>query len=133
MVKYALRRLRHMVPVLLGLTLVIFFMLHLVPGDPAVIMLGNRATEESIERLRRSLGLDQPLAIQYLLFLRNLATGNLGDSLTYRQPVTSLVLDHLPTTLLLALFATLIAMAITLPLAALAAFRRDQLADQAVR
>ncbi len=131
--RYILRRLIHMVPVVFGLTLVIFFMIHLVPGDPAAIMLGQRATVENVARLRHSLGLDRPLALQYLLFLKNLGKGNMGDSLIYRQPVLGLVLHHLPTTLLLSVYTMVLAIVITVPLATVAALKRDRAADQAVR
>jgi len=122
-----------MVPVVFGLTLVIFFMIHLVPGDPAAIMLGQRATVENVARLRHSLGLDRPLALQYLLFLKNLGKGDMGDSLIYRQPVLGLVLHHLPTTLLLSVYTMVLAVIFTVPLATVAALKRDRVADQAVR
>jgi peptide/nickel transport system permease protein len=77
-------------------------LLRLIPGDPAVIMLDNRATAENVARLRHQLGLDRPLSVQYLLFLRNVVTGQLGDSLVYRSAVLPIILGHLPVTLFLA-------------------------------
>ena len=133
MSRFVLRRLIQMVPVVFGLTAVIFFMIHLVPGDPAAIMLGTRATPENVAQLRRNLGLDEPLLVQYMFFLRNLATGSLGDSIFYREPVLDLILDHLPTTLMLATSTIILAVIITVPLATLAALHRDRLADQVVR
>ena len=75
------RRLLQLVPVAIGITIVVFFMLRLIPGDPVRIMLGSRATPEAIASLERSLGLDKPIWEQYVYFVRNLAQGNLGVSL----------------------------------------------------
>jgi peptide/nickel transport system permease protein len=127
------RRLLQLVPVAFGVTVVVFLMLRLIPGDPVRIMLGSRATPESIAALERNLGLDKPLWEQYLVFLGNLTRGDLGTSLLYRQPVRELVLERLPATLSLVAYSALLAVAITLPLAILAARRQDRPADQAVR
>ncbi len=122
-----------MIPILFGLTLVIFLMLHLVPGDPAVIMLGNKATDENVERLRENLGLDKPLPLQYVTYLTNLAQGDLGESFVYRQEVRGIVLERIPVTLLLTTYAAILALFITIPLATIGAYRRDRPADHAVR
>jgi peptide/nickel transport system permease protein len=131
--RYLIRRLIQMLPILFGLTVVIFLMLRLVPGDPAVIMLGNKATPENVARLRESLGLNKPIYVQYWIFLHNVASGNLGESLLYRQPVGELVIERLPPTLFLTLYATVLAIAITLPLATIAALTKDRLPDQLIR
>jgi len=89
--RYLARRLLLLLPVALGITIVTFFLLRLIPGDPAVIMLDNRATAENVARLRHQLGLDRPLSVQYLLFLRNIVTGQLGDSLVYRSAVLPII------------------------------------------
>ena len=115
-----------MIPILFGLTLVIFLMLHLVPGDPAVIMLGNKATDENVERLRENLGLDKPLPLQYVTYLTNLAQGDLGESFVYRQEVRGIVLERIPVTLLLTTYAAILALFITIPLATIGAYRRDR-------
>lgn len=130
---YVLRRLVHLLPVLFGITLVVFFMIHLVPGDPARTLLGTRATEEGVAALRASLGLDQPLWSQYLDFLGRLVRGDLGDSLFYNADVNSLVFERLPATLWLLVAATVLSLLISVPLAVLAASRRGGIADQAVR
>ena len=127
------RRLLQLVPVAIGITIVVFLMLRLIPGDPVRIMLGSRATPEAIESLQRSLGLDKPLWQQYLLFMRNLVQGDLGVSLLYRQPVRELVLERLPATLSLVIYAAVLAVLITLPLAILAARRKDTGTDQVIR
>ncbi len=127
------RRLLQLVPVVIGITIVVFLMLRLIPGDPVKIILGSRATPESIASLERSLGLDKPLWQQYLYFMRNLAQGDLGQSLLYRQPVRGLVLERLPATLWLVAYSAVLAVIITVPLAILAARNRDRATDQAIR
>jgi peptide/nickel transport system permease protein len=81
------RRFVQMIPVLLGISLITFFMIHLIPGDPARNMLGPRATPERVAELRQALGLDEPLWSQYRRFLTGLVRGDLGTSLYYRQAV----------------------------------------------
>jgi len=127
------RRLLQLVPVVIGITIVVFLMLRLIPGDPVKIILGSRATPESIASLERSLGLDKPLWQQYLYFMRNLAQGDLGQSLLYRQPVRELVLERLPATLWLVAYGAVLAVIITVPLAILAARNRNRVTDQAIR
>lgn len=127
------RRILQLVPVAIGITIVVFFMLRLIPGDPVRIMLGSRATPEAIESLQRNLGLDKPIWEQYLLFVRNLLRGDLGTSLLYRQPVNELVLERLPATLSLVVYSAVLAVAITLPLAVLSARRKDTPVDQVIR
>lgn len=127
------RRLLQLIPVAIGITIVVFLMLRLIPGDPVRIMLGSRATPEAIASLQRNLGLDKPLWEQYLIFLGNLTRGDLGTSLLYRQPVRELVLERLPPTLWLVAYSAVLAVLITVPLAIWAARHKDRAADQAVR
>ena len=101
MTGYILRRLAYMVPVLFLITLFIFFLVRLVPGDPAAIMLGTRASEENMAKLRAHLQLDEPYWVQYGVFMRNLASGDLGDSIRQRRPVTDILAERLPPTLFL--------------------------------
>ncbi len=122
-----------MVPVLFGISLVVFLMLHLIPGDPALMMLGTKATPEAVARLHATLGLDQPLPVQYLSFLLNLLRGNLGDSYFYNQPVLPLILNRLPPTLFLVAYSALLLAIISVPLAILTALKRDSWIDQLVR
>jgi len=131
--RYLVRRLLLLMPVALGITIVTFFLLRLIPGDPAVIMLDNRATAENVARLRHSLGLDRPLFVQYLLFLKNIATGRLGESLIYRTQVLPIILGRLPVTLFLAVYSTVLAALVAVPLGAWAALRKGRASDQAIR
>jgi peptide/nickel transport system permease protein len=130
---YAARRLLQMIPIALGVTLLVFFLIHLVPGDPARTMLGTRATPERIALLHEEWGLDKPLPVQYWRFLERLVQGDLGSSLFYSVPAGRLVLERLPVTLWLIALGTLFAVVIAVPLAVLAARRRDRLTDHVVR
>jgi peptide/nickel transport system permease protein len=122
-----------MVPVALGVTILVFLMIHLVPGDPARTMLGIRATDKNVAVLHHRWGLDQPLPAQYLLFMGRLLHGDLGDSLFYRVPTTVLIQGRLSATLLLLLYAVILSVLIAVPLATLAATNKDRLVDHVVR
>ncbi len=126
-------RLLQSVPVVFGVTLLVFFMAHLLPGDPALAILGDKATEARIEALRTQMGLDKPLIVQYGIFLGQLVQGNLGTSLSYQLPVSELVLEAVPVTLSLVFFALVLSLLIGIPLSGLAATRPNGPADLAVR
>ena len=128
-----LRRLVQMIPVLFGITLVVFALLQLIPGDPATTMLGMQARPESIAALRQELGLDRPLWEQYLRYVSNVLTLDLGDSLKYRVSVASLLGERLEVSLVLIVYSTLLMIAISLPLGIVSALRRDGLFDQVTR
>jgi len=130
---YILRRLVQAIPVLFGVTLLVFFMIHLVPGDPARTMLGVHATPKRVAVLRHEWGLDRSLPEQYWLYLKRVLHGNLGTSLFYRVSTASLVTGRLPVTLWLIGYGTVLSILIALPLATLAATRKDRTADHAVR
>jgi peptide/nickel transport system permease protein len=130
---YILRRLLQAIPVVIGVTVICFFMIHLVPGDPARTMLGVHATPKKVAILHHEWGLDRSLPAQYELFMERLAHGNLGQSLFYGVSARSLIVDRLPVTLWLIAYSTLLAILIAIPLAVLAASRKDAVRDQAVR
>ena len=130
---YTARRLLQTIPIAFGVTLLVFFLIHLVPGDPARTMLGTRATPEGIARLHREWGLDQPLPVQYWKFLERVVQGDLGSSLFYGVPAGRLVIDRLPVTLWLIGFGTLLAVAIAVPLATIAAAKRNGPVDHTIR
>jgi peptide/nickel transport system permease protein len=115
---------------LLGVSLVVFFMVRAIPGDPAQILLGQTATPEAVRETRTRLGLDEPIIVQYLLFLRDAATGDLGDSIVSGQPVTTTLLEKFPATLELALAALLFAVVIGVPIGVIAAVRQYSLLDR---
>lgn len=130
---YALRRLLQAVPTLIGITVLVFFMIHLVPGDPARAMLGPKATPSLLAELHHKWGLDRPLWNQYVLFVRRLAHGSLGQSFVYHAPATTLILQRLGATLFLIGLGTLFTVIVTIPLAIFAALNRDRFVDQVVR
>jgi peptide/nickel transport system permease protein len=132
-VLYIGRRLVAAVPVLLGTTVIVFFMIHLVPGDPAVTLLGTHATPTAVAALHAQLGLDQPVWHQYLTFLGGLVKGNLGHSFFYQSSVTSLILARVGATLWLIIAGTVFAVLISVPLAVWAASRRGRVADHVIR
>src|SRR4051794_10762313 len=131
--QYVFRRLAQMVPVLIGVTVVVFLLIHMVPGDPAQTMLGVHARPEALAALRSELGLDRPLWQQYLHYLSNLAHLNLGDSLKFKVSVTSLLQDRLMVSLALIAYATVLTALFSLPLGILSAMRKDGPIDLVVR
>jgi len=130
---YVGRRLLQAVPVMLGVTILVFFLIHLVPGDPARTILGNQATEQRVTLLRHEWGLDRPLPVQYEKFMNRLVHGDLGSSLFYGVGAGRLVLERLPVTLWLICFGALLSVLIAVPLAILAAIHRDRIPDHAIR
>ncbi len=129
MMKYLLSRILLFLPAFLGAVTLIFFLIHLIPGDPVEVMLGETASPADKEILRQELGLDQPLLAQYLRFLSGLASGDLGDSLSQQGRVMDLILRRLPATLELTLAAMGIALMIALPLGIVAAVKRQTWMD----
>jgi peptide/nickel transport system permease protein len=130
---YVTRRLLQLVPIAFGVSVLVFFLIHLVPGDPARTMLGTHATPQRVALLHHEWGLDKPLPVQYWRFLERTVRGDLGSSLFYSVPAGRLVLERLPPTLWLIGLGTLFAVLISVPLAALAATKRDRAADHVVR
>jgi peptide/nickel transport system permease protein len=126
-------RLLQMIPVVLGVTIISFFILRLIPGDPAVVMLGTHYTAARAAQLRENLGLNKPIWEQYYLFMKHLFQGNLGVSVYYRLPVSKLIEQRLPVTLWLVGYSTVIAILISIPLATVSALRKDKAVDQGVR
>jgi len=130
---YVARRLIQIVPIVLGVTVLVFFLINIVPGDPARTILGNHAPPHKVALLHREWGLDKPLPVQYWRFLKRMVRGDLGSSLFYSVPAGRLVVQRLPPTLWLIGLGTLFSVLIAVPLAALAATKRDRLPDQIVR
>lgn len=126
---YVLRRLLGLVPVLFGITLLVFLFLQLIPGDPAQAILGERGTPEQLAALREKLGLNKPLYVQYLTFVKNILTGDLGTSAVSTIPVAEELKRRWPATFELALAATLVAVIFGIPVGILAAVRKNSLLD----
>ena len=130
MKRYLHQRLLLLLPTLFGALTLVFVLVHLIPGDPVEVMLGETATAADKEELRRSLGFDQPLSKQYGSFFIKLAAGDLGHSLYEQASVAEIISARLPATLELALGAMIVAILISFPLGALAAVRRGRCADR---
>lgn len=129
MTSLLLRRLAALVPVALGVATLTFAMIHLVPGDPVVAMLGENAQPADIAGMRHELGLDRPLWRQYLTFLGGLAVGDLGESISMHEPVARVIADRYPATLELAAAGLLVAILLAFPLGLLAGANPGSAAD----
>lgn len=133
MIRYLAGRLVQLIPVLVGVSMVVFLLVRLIPGDPAIAILGSRATPELVARVRDQLGLDLPIWQQYLNFLGSALRGDFGVSFFYQSDVSALTIERVPITLFLISYASFIALAIAMPFATLAALRRGRLTDQVIR
>lgn len=132
MTAYILRRLVALVPVLILSGIAIFLLMRFIPGDPALMLVGTEATPEQIETLRALLGLNRPIHEQFVQWASHLLRGDLGISIIQRRPVVDILMERFPLTLLLALLATLISLAIGIPSGIIAAIKRNQLWDKLV-
>jgi peptide/nickel transport system permease protein len=133
MIRYAAGRVLAMVPVLFGVSIVVFLLIRLIPGNPAISILGERATPELVERVKNQLGLDLPIWRQYLHFLGNASRLDFGPSYFYKQEVSTLTLERIPVTLSLIAYAMVIGLIISVPFATWAAIRREGPADHFIR
>ncbi len=131
--QYALTRLLQIIPTFFVVMLLVFVMVRLLPGDPASAILGDRVTDEAIAQVNRRLGLDQPLPVQFGIFVRNLFQGDLGSSVNLRVPVLELIKQRMPVTLYLTVYAGVLAALLAVPLAVLAAFQRNTWVDGLIR
>jgi peptide/nickel transport system permease protein len=133
MIRYVAGRVLAMVPVLFGVSIVVFLLIRLIPGNPAVAILGERATPELVERVKNQLGLDLPIWRQYLHFLGNASRLDFGPSYFYKQEVSTLTLERIPITLTLVAYAMVIGLVIAVPFGTWAATRREGPVDHTVR
>ncbi len=129
MLSYIIKRVLGVIPVLLCVSMLVFGFLRLIPGDPAMVMLGERATPANIARVREQLGLNKPLYEQYLTFLNNALHGDLGRSVLRQEPVTQEILRRFPATIELALAALLFALVVGIPAGVISAVRRGSWFD----
>lgn len=130
MLRYALGRLLALLPVWLVVSLVVFLLVHLIPGDPARVMVGSQGTETEVQAMRERLGLNEPLAVQYLGWLGRALRGDLGESIFLGRSVTRAITERLETTLSLTLWATLFAVSIGLPVGVVSAIRFSRASDR---
>jgi peptide/nickel transport system permease protein len=127
------RRVLQVIATVLLVAVLMFILMHLLPGDPAQVMLGDRGSTAAIAQLHHDLGLDRSIPVQFWEFLNRIATLNLGESVTMRIPVTLLIADRLPITVLLTAMAAVLALLAAIPLAFLSALRQGGWADAAIR
>lgn len=120
-----------MIPTVMGAITLVFFLLHIIPGDPVEVMLGETARQADKEKLKEELGLNLPLHVQYGRFIMGVVQGDLGDSYFYRRPVTRVIAERIPATIELALAALLVAGLIAIPLGIVAALRENTVLDNA--
>lgn len=130
---YAGKRFLQVLPALFGISLVVFFLVHAIPGDPADVILGQRATDARVKAIHHLLGIDRSLPVQYFSFLNHLLHGSLGTSFYNNTSVTSLIAGRLSATLFLMFGGIILALLISLPLAILAASKEGAVRDQVVR
>ena len=133
LLSYVCRRLLQMIPVIIAVTILIFLLIRLIPGDPALTMLGETATKEQIEMYRIKIGYYEPIWKQYLIWVGDLLRFDLGDSLRMHVPVTEMIKAKMPVTLCLTAMIMFFVLIIGLPLGFLAGVKHDKIADQIIR
>ncbi|MCV4233840.1 ABC transporter permease [Virgibacillus sp. LDC1] len=129
MLAYITKRLLSLIPVLAVVTIAIFLIIHITPGDPAAAILGMEASQEEIQQLNQDLGLDRPMLEQYTSWVANVFKGDLGDSIFMNQPVSEAIAEHVTPTLSLAILAQVIAIILAIPFGIIAAYKRGSIAD----
>lgn len=133
LVRLIVRRLFFLIFVLFGLSLITFSLSHIVPGDPARLMAGPRASKSAVEKLREKYGLNDPLPVQYLNYVKGLTRGDLGTSFTTRRPVLDDLRRYLPATIELGVIAFILSTLVGIPLGVISSVRRDQVPDHVAR
>jgi peptide/nickel transport system permease protein len=131
MLRFVVRRLLLLVPILLGLSILVFLWIRALPGSPAIALLGERATPETIAQIERQYGLDRPVHVQYWKYVQNVARADFGDSIVSRRPVVEELKQKFPATIELALAAMIFSVAVGIPLGFLAAKKYGSLLDHA--
>ena len=133
MTLYVARRVLQLIPTLIFILIVVFVLVRLLPGDPVSAILGDRALDADVERINRELGLDRSLIVQFVTFVLAMAKGDMGNSITLKVSVVQLIAQRLPVTILLTVMAALISLILAVPLAFVAALRRDGPSDAVIR
>lgn len=133
LLQYILNRLILMIPTFLLVMIIIFLLVRLLPGDPAIAIAGDRASDADLAAIRERLGLNEPLLMQFWLFLTNTLKGDLGTSILMRAPVIDVIMNRLPTTVFLTVYAVILSLIIAGPLAFVAALNRGRWPDTAIR
>ena len=129
MYKYILKRILMMIPVIIGVSLLVFLVLKMTPGDPARIVAGSEADEATVEQIREELGLNKPVLIQYVDYMLGLLRGDMGTSYTNGKPVSEEIFSRMPTTFILAFAGVLVAILIGIPLGIISATKQYSILD----
>ena len=129
MARFIFRRILSSIPVLIGILIVTFALIHALPGDPCIAVLGERATEEICEAYMKHNGLDKPLPVQFGIYITNILQGDLGDSLRFHRPVVEILIERLPVTIELGLAALMFAIFVGIPLGIISAYRHKSKFD----
>src|SRR3954447_25353743 len=129
MIRFIIRRLLLSIPVLLGVVAVVFILTRVIPGDPCVAALGEKANPATCFQFRQHFGLNEPLPVQFVLYVGHLLQGDLGESIKTQQPVTEILVERMPTTIELTFYALLFAIVVGVPLGIISAYRRNSAAD----
>lgn len=132
MAKYLVKRIASLIPVLLIMSFVVFMLIHMIPGDPAKVILGDQATPEAVEALREKMGLNDPIIVQYGHWMMNVLSGNLGSSVFMKGSMTHIIGTHIIPTLQLTLYSMIIAIVIAIPLGMVAANKRRTSVDHGI-
>lgn len=132
MARYVIKRILSMIPSLILTSILVFLFVHMIPGDPAITMLGDTATEEQLEVLREEMGLNEPLTTQYLIWMAKVVRGNLGDSIFQNRPVMECIIESSETSLLLGVIAMVLILLISLPVGILSATKANTWVDQSI-
>ncbi|MNI22501.1 Glutathione transport system permease protein GsiC [compost metagenome] len=133
MLAYITKRLISLIPVLFVVTITIFLIIHIIPGDPAATIHGMEASQKEIEALNEQLGLDRPMLEQYISWVADLFKGDLGDSIFMHQPVAQAIAEHIGPTFSLAVLAQIIAIILAIPFGIIAAYKQDSVLDHSLR
>lgn len=129
MTQYTIRRILYSIPVLIGILVVTFVIARSIPGDPCKAMLGEKATAEVCARFNKEQGLDQPIPVQFWIYMNDIIRGDFGQSIRYSRPVTIILVERLPTTIELGFIALLISIIIGIPLGVISAVKRNSIID----
>ncbi len=132
MKKYVVKRVLSLFPVLIVVSVVIFFLIHMTHGDPARTMLGDQASEAEVETLRENLGFNEPIVVQYVDWIGDIFKGDLGKSIFMDEPMYKIILDHIGPTISLSIYALVISLIIALPCGIIAARKRGKIQDQTI-
>jgi len=129
MINYIIKRLLALIPILIGVAVIVFLIVHLIPGDPAQTMLGERATDEALQRLREQMGLNDPLPVQFWRYVKDLLRGDLGRSIMSNNPVSAELAQRFPATLELSFFAIMFAVLVGIPAGIFASINQNSWFD----